>query len=156
MPPIECSIEEKVKIPSESEMPAFIQSSTQQSTKEVNVMEEQKIVLSFGNEELKATMENNVTAADFVKRLPLKMDMRDLYIREKFAKVHGLHVDQTVSSHDKGDISYWTPGQALVIYYKDSNEYISGLVKIGEITEGVEVLENYPGNIEVTIDIEER
>ncbi|MGE8081701.1 cyclophilin-like fold protein [Peribacillus loiseleuriae] len=119
-------------------------------------MEEQKIILSFGNEELKATMENNGTAADFVKRLPLKLDMRDLYKREKFAKVHGLHVDQTVSSHDKGDISYWTPGQALVIYYKDSNEYISGLVKIGEITEGVEVLENYPGNIEVTIDIEER
>ncbi|MFJ5625064.1 cyclophilin-like fold protein [Peribacillus loiseleuriae] len=119
-------------------------------------MEEQKIILSFGNEELKVTMENNGTAADFVKLLPLKLDMRDLYKREKFAKVHGLHVDQTVSSHDKGDISYWTPGQALVIYYKDSNEYISGLVKIGEITEGVEVLENYPGNIEVTIDIEER
>ncbi|MFJ7975824.1 cyclophilin-like fold protein [Peribacillus sp. JNUCC 23] len=119
-------------------------------------MEEQKMILSFGHEELKATMEINVTAIDFVKRLPLKLDMRDLYKREKFAKVHGLHVDQTVSSHDKGDISYWTPGQALVIYYKDSHEYISGLVKIGEITEGVELLENYPGNIEVTIGIEER
>ena len=116
-------------------------------------MKEQKIVISFGNEELEATLENNVTAADFVKRLPLRLDMRDLYKREKFVKVHGLHVDQTVTNYCKGDISYWTPGEALVIYYKDSDEYISGLVKIAEITEGVEVLENYPGNIEVAIDI---
>lgn len=116
-------------------------------------MEEQEIVISFGNEELEATLENNITAIDFVKRLPLRLGMRDLYKREKYAKVHGLHVDQTVSSYSKGDISYWTSGEALVIYYKDSDEYISGLVKIAEITEGVEVLENYPGNTEVAIDI---
>src|SRR5690625_3060291 len=108
-------------------MTVSIKSSTQQSTKEEKMMGEQKIILSFGQEKLKATMENNVTTADFVKHLPLKLDMRDLYKREKFAKVNGLHVDQTVSSYGKGDISYWTPGQAFVIYYKDSDEYISGL-----------------------------
>lgn len=117
------------------------------------IEEKQQIILSFGDEELTAIIGNNATVLDFVKLLPLKLDMRDLYNREKFAKVHGLHVDQTVSSYDKGDISYWVPGEALVIYYKDDDEYISGLVKIGEIMEGVEVLENYPGNIEVTIDI---
>src|SRR5690625_6799690 len=90
-------------------MTVSIKSSTQQSTKEEKMMGEQKIILSFGQEKLKATMENNVTTADFVKRLPLKLDMRDLYKREKFAKVNGLHVDQTVSSYGKGDISYWTP-----------------------------------------------
>ena len=116
-------------------------------------MKEQKIVISFGNEEFEATLENNATAEDFVKRLPLRLDMRDLYKREKFSKVHGLHVVRTVSNYSKGDISYWTPGEALVIYYKDSDEYISGLVKIAEITEGVEVLDGYQGNIEVTIDI---
>ena len=41
-----------------------------------------------------------------------------------------------------------------MIYYKDDDEPIQGLVKLGEILEGTERLENYPGTIEVTMDIE--
>jgi hypothetical protein len=117
-------------------------------------LENQHLILSFGDEKLKASLEDNATVREFIQNLPVTYTMNDLFNREKFVEVNELEVERTVSSYGKGDISYWTPGKALVIYYKDDDEPIQGLVKLGKILEGTERLENYPGTIEVTIDIE--
>jgi hypothetical protein len=117
-------------------------------------LENQHLILSFGDEKLKASLENNATVRQFIQNLPVTYTMNDLFNREKFVEVNDLEVERTCSSYGKGDISYWTPGKALVIYYKDDDEPIQGLVKLGKILEGTERLENYPGTIEVTIDIE--
>ena len=44
-------------------------------------------------------------------------------------------------------------GFAISISYFFPQEPQNVLVKMGEILEGVEILENYPGDIEVTIDL---
>ncbi|MFK3958841.1 cyclophilin-like fold protein [Guptibacillus hwajinpoensis] len=117
-------------------------------------LENQTLILSFGDETLKASLENNATVREFIQSLPVTFTMNDLFNREKFVEVNDLEVERTISNYSRGDISYWTPGKALVIYYKDDDEPIHGLVKLGEILEGTERLENYPGSIEVKIDIE--
>ncbi|MBM7601450.1 hypothetical protein JOC34_003875 [Virgibacillus halotolerans] len=118
-------------------------------------MENRHVAITFGNEQLKATLEDNGTTRDFMEQLPMTVTMHDLHRREKYIEISGLAVEDTNVAHfSKGDISYWTPGEAFVIYYEGDQEPLHGLVKMGEILEGVEVLENYPGDIEVTIDIE--
>jgi len=84
----------------------------------------------------------------------MTITMRDLQTLEKFTQVSGLTVDDINIPHfSKGGISYWTPGKAFVFYYRGNQEPLHGLVKMGEILEGVEILEKYPGDIEVTIDL---
>lgn len=115
-------------------------------------MENQQLVITFGDEQLKATIEDNATTRDLIEQLPMTITMHDLYNREKYVEISGLAVEETnISHYSKGDISYWTPGEAFVIYYKGNQEPLNGLVKMGEILKGVELLANYPGDIEVTI-----
>ncbi|MGG4156626.1 cyclophilin-like fold protein [Peribacillus muralis] len=115
-------------------------------------MKNKQLVITFGNEQLKATIEHNATTRDLIEQLPMTITMHDLYNRENYVEISGLTVEETnISHYSKGDISYWKPGKAFVIYYKGNQEPLNGLVKMGEILKGVELLENYPGDIEVTI-----
>lgn len=118
-------------------------------------MKNQQIIITFAEEQLKAILEDNATSKDFIKQLPVTIGMHDLYNREKYVKISGLIAEEiNIPHYSKGDISYWTPGEAFVIYYGGNKEPLNGLVKIGEIIENVEILENYPGDIEVTIKLE--
>ena len=127
----------------------MIQSNEEGST----YMENRYLVITFEDEQLKATLEDNATTRDFIQQLPMTIIMHDLYNREKYVEISGLVVEETnISHYSKGDISYWTPGEAFVIYYKGDQEPLNGLVKMGGILEGVKILEKYPGDIEVTID----
>jgi len=75
-------------------------------------------------------------------------------VGEKYVKIKGLAVKDTNIAHfSKGDISYWTPGGSFVIYYEGDQEPLQGLVKMGEILEGVEIFKNYSGDVEVMIDV---
>ncbi|MBP1968576.1 hypothetical protein J2Z83_000668 [Virgibacillus natechei] len=117
-------------------------------------MENQHIIITFDNKQLRATLDDNATTRDFIKQLPMTITMHDLHKREKYVEISGLADETNISHFSKGDISYWTPGEAFVIYYKGDHEPLHGLVKLGEILDGVELLENYPDDVEVTIDIE--
>ena len=118
-------------------------------------MENRHLVITFDGEQLKAVLKDNATTRSFIEQLPMTITMHDLHEREKFTEISGLTVeDKNILHFSKGDISYWTPGEAFVIYYRGNQEPLNGLVKMGEILEGVEILENYPGDIEVMIDVE--
>ncbi|WP_160141702.1 cyclophilin-like fold protein [Salicibibacter halophilus] len=118
-------------------------------------MEYRHLLISFADEQLKATIEDNATTRDFIEQLSMTINMHDLFNREKYAEISGLTVENTNTPHySKGDISFYTPMETFVIYYKGDQEPLNGLVKMGEILKGVEILEDYPGDIEVTIDIE--
>lgn len=99
-------------------------------------MENRHVILTIRNERLKGILKDNVTTRGLIEKLPLAMTMHDLHNREKYVKISDLAVDQINTSHySKGDISYWTPGNAFVIYYKGKQEPLHGLVKLGEIVE---------------------
>lgn len=119
-------------------------------------MKNKQLILTLENKVLKARLEDNPTTRNLIKNLPMTLTMHDLYRREKYAKVSGLTVEETTIPHySRGDISYWTPGEALVIYYEGNQEALNGLIKIGEISNGVESLASYSDEVKVTIDIQE-
>ena len=74
-------------------------------------------------------MENNETARDFLKLLPITITMKELYESEKYTElpVKLSRVEVTRQGYEIGDIGYWAPGNCLVIYYKQTGEIINGL-----------------------------
>jgi hypothetical protein len=56
------------------------------------------------------------------------------------------------SGYEVGDISYWTRGNAFVIFYAQNGEIISNLQKMGHIDSGVEILDGI-GSVDVTFEL---
>ena len=72
-----------------------------------------------------ATLEDNATTQDFIKKLPATLFMKNLYGREMCYRygAGGLAEDATRSdAYEVGDIIYWPPGGSFVILYKQNGE----------------------------------
>lgn|SRR5690625_4958477 len=52
-------------------------------------MQNRHLVITFGNEQLKATIEDNVTTRNFIEQLPMAITMHDLHSRGKVCKNKG-------------------------------------------------------------------
>ena len=59
-------------------------------------LENQTLILWFGDETLKASLENNATVREFIQSLPVTFTMNDLFNREKFVEVNDLEVERTI------------------------------------------------------------
>lgn len=117
-------------------------------------MSKTDIKITVESDILKATLEDNPTSNDLISKLPLTLTLKDLYRREKYINNLELAVNQSNTKHfSRGDISYYLPNDALVFYYQGEQELLNGLVKLGEVTEGVEFLEKYPENVEIILEI---
>lgn len=109
-----------------------------------------------GDQELKAEFYDNATTQALLRDFPLTIMMMDLYSREmcyRFDEALPANEAET-SGYEVGDIAYWPPRHSFVIFYKQNNEVISDLQKVGRITSGVEVFEKN-GDIEVTFETTE-
>lgn len=118
-------------------------------------MNQTNLLIRVKDNLLKATLDDNATSRDFIKRLPLKVIMKDLFSREKYIEMPGLEVEKSNIPHfSRGDISYYMPTEALVFYYEGHQEPLNGLVKMGDILEDIEVFEKHTEDVEVTIEVE--
>lgn len=127
------------------------------STTESNTQKEEKssqidsikINIIVGSDTLKATLGNNPTAKDFIKLLPLTLNLEDYANMEKI-----FYPEQKLSTEDApttivpktGDITYYEPWGDVAIFYKDFRNS-PGLIKIGHIDNGIEALQ-LSGSIE--------
>lgn len=88
-----------------------------------------------GEQKLNAQFEDNAATRELIKRMPLTIDMDNLYSREmchRFGR-GGLPVDDVQNrSYQVGDISYWPPMGSLVILYAQNGEVFEQQV-IGHI-----------------------
>lgn len=82
---------------------------------------------------------NPETAKKIYEILPIPGDAR-IYLEEIYFEIPlELDYENPSGSAEKGDISYWPPGQAFCIFYGDSQPY-SEVNHIGKITENLKVL----------------
>ncbi len=116
-----------------------------------------KINIEVGSEILTASLENNETTQELLKLLPITISMKELYKSEKYAelpvKLSG--AEAVRQGYEIGDIGYWTPGNCLVIYYKQTGEIINGLQILGKIDENINIFEKYKGSVTVGISLAE-
>jgi hypothetical protein len=115
-----------------------------------------KIRISIADKVVTATVADNATARDFVSVLPLKVSMKDLFGREKYANLPKALSENgpRTTSYEVGDIAYWSPAHDVAIYYKQGGESIPspGIIPIAKIDAGAEAF-NVPGSLKVMIEI---
>jgi hypothetical protein len=113
-----------------------------------------KIKIIIGDSTLSATLVDNPTTKDLVSLLPLDLKLDDYAGTEKVSYLSKkLSTQDAPSGYDPaiGDITYYSPWGNLAIFYKDFG-YASGLIHLGKIDGGIEVL-NTSNSLNVTIEL---
>lgn len=124
--------------------------STQESS---DIMKEQDVVLTFGTTKVQATLNTSETAQEFIKKLPLEIDMTRYDEREYYAAINQIvTADEVVEDYENGDITYYTSGQSLAIFFNKANTSSqTGLIKIGSITSDLSIFDAISDTVPVTI-----
>ena len=105
-------------------------------------------------ERLTPTLEDNATARDLISRMTFTVPMLDLYGRELVHRFPEALPAEEVSTSDceVGDIVYWTPRNALAIFYNKADESISDLQPVGRLDSGADGLDGC-GDGDVTFTV---
>jgi hypothetical protein len=110
------------------------------------------VAITIGDIRLAATFESNSTSETLLGRLPFALPMLDLYGHElvhRFAEP--LPTTNLVTrAPRRGDIVYWSPRNAVAIFYGDGDEAFSDL-QIGRVDAGIDLV-NHPGDTTVTFE----
>ena len=103
-----------------------------------------KIKITVGNREVTATMKDNVTARDFLSRLPIEVTMNDYAGAEKiFYPEPAFNTEGAPKGH--------TPWGNVALFYK-SGSHSSELIHLGRIDgNGIEAFD-VAGNVVVKIE----
>ena len=102
-----------------------------------------------------ATLTDTLTAREFASLLPLTLDMRDLFGREKPGQLpRPLATDEGQSTYRVGDLGYWAPSHDLAIFYRDDGQRIPspGIVIIGRIDTGLDLIAQAGDSFQLTIE----
>lgn len=112
-----------------------------------------KVRILVGTATMTATLEDNTTARDFAKRLPLTLTLRDFGEAEKVSDALPVRLSvegaPATDAGAAGDIAYYAPWRNIA-FYRGRGPDAAGVVRIGRISSGEEVL-NQPGLLQVTI-----
>jgi len=112
-----------------------------------------KIRMDVEGTAITATLVDSATSRDFVSLLPLTLTLKDYAATEKVSDLpRRLSTEGAPPGSDPsiGDIAYYAPWGNLAVFYRDFS-YSDGLIKLGTIDSGVDVL-NRPGPLRVTIE----
>jgi hypothetical protein len=116
-----------------------------------------RISMSVGGTALTATLDDNSTTRDFAALLPLTLTLTDYNATEKIGDLpKRLSTTGAPPGSDPsvGDISYYAPWGNLAVFYRDFG-YSKGLIKLGTIESGTEVLQG-DGPLQVDIRLIEQ
>lgn len=115
-----------------------------------------RIRLTVGDQVATATLLDNATARDFASLLPVTIQMHDLFGREKPGPLpRALDTGgERVFSYQLGDISYWSPNHDIAIFYVGDDGTIPnpGLIRLGVVDEGIEIIGNAGAGFTLTIE----
>ena len=104
------------------------------------------IEVKAGEHILKGCINSSDTATALLKRMPFTVTMANAHnIEMVYRFKEALPAEKaTRSSYTIGDIFYWTPKNALVIYYGQNGNSFDNLQKVGHIETDVQFLEKVP------------
>lgn len=123
------------------------------SAERVEAQTEMKIKISIGEKIFNATLENNPTTQEFIKKLPLEVEMTELNGNEKYFKFAENFPtnDEKVGKIYSGDIMLYS-GNYLVIFYRDFSTNYS-YTRLGRI-ENAENLSEFVGDWDIRAKFE--
>ncbi len=144
--------DQKKSSPTIGEAQRLIRDSDEEEPQMITEDIEKKIRLEFDDKEILVVLENNDSASTFYDRLPLEFEFKDYVHTEKVTDLlEPLPKPEGNFGYDPkfGDFAYYAPWEGLAFYYKDF-KYSSGLIKLGEIVEGLDNLTDMEGIVLVS------
>lgn len=120
--------------------------------------EKQIVKMTVGENELYITIYDNPTSRDFLSKLPLTLIFEDYNATEKISYLpETLTTEDAPDSFDPdvGDVALYAPWGNLSVFYKDFRDS-AGLVSIGHIDEGIEILTRTDGSFTAVLELIER
>jgi hypothetical protein len=112
-----------------------------------------KIRMTIDGTPVAATLDDSEAARDFASLLPLTLTLEDYASTEKVAYLPRKLATAGApkgTDPDVGDITYYAPWGNLALFYRDFG-YSAGLVKLGRLDGGVEILQR-GGALEARIE----
>jgi len=100
-----------------------------------------KIRFVIGATTVAATLDDSGTTRDFASLLPLELELKDLFAREKSGQLpRALFEDgQRTHTYEVGDIVYWPPGPHVAVFYRqDGRPVTAGMIRLGTVDAGVD------------------
>lgn len=116
-----------------------------------------RIVMKFDNQEIFITLNDSKASADLVTMLPATLQFRDYSSTEKVSDLpRKLTTSGSPAGFDPsvGDLTYYAPWGNLAIFYRDFG-YSNGLVSLGWLESGIEILAAKQGEFSVRIEVVE-
>ena len=113
-----------------------------------------RIRMSIEGTPLTATLDDNVASRDFASLLPLALTLTDYAATEKISDLpRRLSTEGTPPGSEPavGTLAYYAPWGNLALFYRDAG-YANGLVRLGTITSGMDVLKQ-SGPLQVEIQL---
>lgn len=115
------------------------------------------IIIESRETQIRVQLADNPSARDFYAQLPLTLKAEDYASSEKIARLpRKLSTQGAPAGHagKRGDFTYYAPWGNLAMFYKDyQGGTAQGLVYLGKITEGLDVLDTLPAG-DITIRAE--
>jgi hypothetical protein len=115
-----------------------------------------RIRITTGDKVVYANLNDSKAARDLAAMLPLSIAMDDHLRREKTGVIPKPLSDRAPGSrtYDRGDLGYWRPRNAFVIFYRQDGLDIPGpgIVLLGKVDGGVEAFD-LPGSVKVQVDL---
>lgn len=111
------------------------------------------IKLRINNQETTAHMINNPTSDEFLQLLPLELDLKDLFGREKYAELPSTLTANTphTNTYEVGYIAYYKPTNSIAIYYEDDHQEIpEGIIPLAIIDNNIDLFKE--NNTHLTIE----
>lgn len=127
-------------------------STGEQSRLSESEREEMEVIMTIDGEVYPITLNDSEAANNFKDRLPITLTLSDYASTEKVSDFPSpLDLGDSPRGHQPvaGDITVYEPWGNLAIFYKEFN-YSSGLVSLGTIDDGVDMLMNHATDFEVT------
>ena len=116
--------------------------------------EAMKIKMTFPGGEARAELAENATARAFVAKLPLELNMQDLYGRElcyRFGAGVLPQATTTDAGYEVGDIIYWPPRGSFAILYAQNGERFER-VHLGRVVSGLDALSK-AGDVKIKFEL---
>ena len=116
-------------------------------------VEQRRMRITVGDTVLYAELADNETADAIAERLPLTLNMMDLYGREMCYRFEEElpATDVQTRNFELGEIIYWPPRHSFVIMYHQDGEVFS-MQHVGQIESGVEIFDT-TGDVTVTFEL---
>lgn len=131
--------------------PSFVSEENPTSQQE-EILGERQLRLTWDNKEIIVDLKENSTVDDLVAELPITVSLTDYNHTEKIAYLDN-ELSQSSEGYTpkKGDVAYYVPWKNISIFYDDFT-YSDGLVKLGEVSKGLNLIDELE-NQEITIEL---